>query len=175
MILIPDCSWRTALLNISSKDTLIVTTAVLLMTPIRFVTVLNLFASDRGKWRWSNSSGAAFWLLHTLLLSRILNMRDLRRSSSWSSQYRPDCGQERILPLTTGILEIIQIKSPDHPTSNVQVSNQFGLLPNHGHVIKGNPLVPLVGVGTHCPCFIIHNSPSVPLDLVTDFVVGEEP
>ena len=50
----------------------------------------------------------------------------------------------------------------------------MGLVPDHGDVVEGDPLVPLVGVGPDGAGGVVDHLPALVVDLVADLVVGEE-
>ena len=70
--------------------------------------------------------------------------------------------------------KIVQIQGPDHGASQPHLFDVLGLVPDHGRVVEGDPLIALEGVGSHAAVRVLDNGPALVEDVVADLVVGEE-
>ena len=89
----------------------------------------------------------------------------MRIGTTVSSQDSIDCFEQRILLATTLVVEIVQVKSPNHSSSESVVFDVLRLLPNRLNVIKSNPLVAFVCVGSHSSLVVVNK-------LITLFNIG---
>ena len=79
--------------------------------------------------------------------------------------------EERILLTAANIPEIIQVESPDHGSSIAIGFDKLRLAPDHGNVIKTNPLVTIEGIGTNSFSVMVLDSPASILDLGADLEI----
>ena len=72
------------------------------------------------------------------------------------------------------IPKVIQVQGPDHGSPELHVLDVLRLVPDHVHIVEGDPLVLLVGVGPHGPRRVVHHAPALAPHQGADLVVSQE-
>jgi hypothetical protein len=76
------------------------------------------------------------------------------------SQNPVDGFKQRVGLASAFVAEVVQIEGPDHGATNFHRFGNFGFFADHVYVIKRNPLVATVSVGTEFTFFVLDDVPS---------------
>lgn len=67
----------------------------------------------------------------------------------------------------SGLPEVVKVQSPDHGSPQVVVKNVLGLVPDHGLVVEGDPLVTFTSVRANVSALVLHYFPASLQDTFT--------
>lgn len=66
------------------------------------------------------------------------------------------------------VAEVVEIKCPDHGTSESHLLDVVGLVFDHALVVKRHPLIAQISVRSHAAQLVLNHLPAVLLDSLTD-------
>lgn len=73
----------------------------------------------------------------------------------------------------SGLPEVVKVQSPDHGSPQVVMKNVLGLVPDHGLVVEGDPLVTFTSVRANVSVLVLHYFPASLQDTLTYLRVTE--